>query len=66
MAKKTYETPVADMLRFDYREIVTSASNGGDDASHCTFGRNPGGCAPKSYGKCHEYYSDNPGNCQNG
>ena len=43
MAKKTYETPVADLLTFDYTAQVT-ANSGGGDASHCTGGRNPGGC----------------------
>ena len=65
MTKKAYSTPVADLLRFDYKENIIAASNGGDDASHCTFGRNPGGCAPKSYGKCKQYYTDSPGSCNN-
>ena len=65
MEKRTYKTPVADMLRFDYRETVTADSNS-YDASHCTFGRQPGGCAPKSYGSCREYYTSSPGGCQNG
>jgi len=64
MAKRTYQPPVADLLKFDYRETVV-ASNTGNDASHCTFGRNPGGCAPKSYGSCKKYYSDSPGSCNN-
>ncbi len=63
MEKKTYVTPIADLLRFDYRETVVAS--GGNDASHCTFNRQPGGCAPKSYGSCREYYNDNPANCDN-
>ena len=62
--KKAYKTPVADLLRFDYKDTVT-ASDEGDDASHCTFGRQPGGCAPGNYGQCKEYYSSNPGRCKN-
>ena len=64
MAKRTYETPVADMLVFDYAEQVR-ANSSGYDASHCTFGANPGGCAPSSYGQCREYYNNNPGSCDN-
>ncbi len=62
--KKKYETPVADLLKFDYRETVV-AKSGGYDASHCTFNRQPGGCAPKSYGNCREYYTSSPGGCDN-
>jgi hypothetical protein len=63
--KRKYETPVVDLLKFDYRETVV-ASGKGDDASHCTFNRQPGGCAPKSYGSCGNYYTSNPGKCKNG
>ncbi|MBR2660795.1 MAG: hypothetical protein K6F61_05770 [Clostridiales bacterium] len=63
MAKKTYETPVADLLTFDYTAQVT-ANSGGGDASHCTGGRNPGGCMGKGYGNCGGYTS-NPGGCNN-
>ena len=62
MEKKTYVTPVADLLKFDYRETVVAS---GDDASHCTFNANPGGCGPSNYGQCREYYNDNPGKCKN-
>ena len=64
MAKKEYKTPVADLLRFDYKETVV-ASPTGNDASHCTGGRNPGTCMPKSYGGCSQYYTSNPGKCKN-
>ena len=62
MEKKTYVAPVADLLRFDYKETVVAS---GVDASHCTFGSNPGKCAPSSYGQCSSYYNDNPGKCRN-
>ena len=62
--KKNYKTPVADKLNFDYQKTVV-ASEGGYDASHCTGGRNPGGCMPKSYGVCSEYFTSNPGDCNN-
>ncbi len=63
MAKKTYEAPVADLLVFDYKDMVT-ANSGGGDASHCTGGRNPGTCMSKGYGNCGSYTS-NPGKCNN-
>lgn len=58
--KKTYETPVADLLVFDYKDNVT-ASEGGYDASHCFYGRNQGQCAPKNKNKCD--VSSTPGTC---
>ena len=63
MAKKTYETPVADLLVFDYKDMVT-ANSGGGDASHCTGGRTPGKCMSKGYGNC-DGYTSNPGGCDN-
>ncbi len=63
MKKKTYVTPVADLLRFDYRETVVATS--GYDASHCTFNRQPGGCGPSNYGQCKKYFTDSPGECNN-
>lgn len=59
MAKKTYETPVADLLVFDYKNNVTAS--GGFDASHCFYGRNQGQCAPKNANKCGT--SSTPGSC---
>lgn len=61
MGKRIYVTPEVDKLVFDYRNTVT-ASGGGDDASHCNFGSNPGQCASKGYGNCGGW-NDNPGNC---
>lgn len=64
--KRKYESPTADLLRFDYREVVAAASSaGGDDASHCTFNANPGGCGPSNFGQCKEDYNFNPGRCKN-
>ena len=60
MKKRTYETPIADLLVFDYREQVTAAS-GGFDASHCFYNRNQGQCAPKNANKCD--VSSTPGTC---
>ena len=60
MKKRTYETPVADLLVFDYREQVT-AESGGYDASHCTEGRNQGQCAGRNKNKCD--VTANPGLC---
>ena len=61
MGKRIYVTPEVDKLVFDYRNTVT-ASGGGDDASHCNFGRNPGKCGSKGYGNC-DGWNDNPGSC---
>lgn len=58
--KKTYETPVADLLVFDYKDNVTAS--GGNDASHCVSGRNQGGCASMNKNKC-EGVTSNPGLC---
>lgn len=58
--KKTYETPVADLLVFDYKDNVTAS--GGNDASHCFYGSNQGQCAPKNKNKC-EGVTSNPGLC---
>lgn len=57
--KKTYETPVADLLVFDYKDNVTAS--GGYDASHCFYGRNQGQCASKNKNKCD--VSSTPGTC---
>lgn len=58
--KKTYETPVADLLKFDYKETVVAS--GGIDASHCFNGRNQGQCLGNNWQKCGG--TSNPGNCQ--
>lgn len=58
--KKTYETPVADLLKFDYKETVV-ASGGGEDASHCFNGRNQGQCLGNNWKQCGG--TANPGNC---
>ena len=68
MAKRIYVTPAVDMLVFDYRNVVTASGGDEDtgyDASHCTFGSNPGGCGPSNYGQCKDYFNDNPGRCKN-
>ena len=59
--KKTYETPVADLLVFDYKNNVVASETAGFDASHCFSGRNQGGCASKNKNKCNG--SSNPGLC---
>ena len=62
MAKRTYETPVADMLTFDYREQVRAGSGeSSNDASHCFFSRNQGQCAPMNKNKCD--VTSSPGTC---
>ena len=61
MKKRTYETPVADLLVFDYREQV-KADSGGIDASHCVSGRNQGQCSSKNQNKC-TGVTGNPGQC---
>ncbi len=58
--KKTYETPVADLLKFDYKDNVV-ASDAGVDASHCYAGRNQGGCLGNNWKKCGG--TANPGKC---
>lgn len=62
MAKKTYETPVAELLVFDYKENVAAASGGGVDASHCFYGNNQGQCLGNNWKKCGGGIS-NPGQC---
>ena len=66
MAKKTYETPVADLLVFDYRNTVVASlteeeEGDGFDASHCFNGRNQGQCLGNNWKKCGG--TANPGNC---
>ncbi len=57
--KKTYEAPVADLLKFDYKDNVVAS--GGHDASHCFEGRNQGQCASKNANKCD--VPRTPGSC---
>ena len=52
MEKRTYEAPVADLLRFDYRETVTASGTG----------RNVQ-CIGKSYGGGCDGYRTEPGPC---
>ncbi len=52
MAKKTYSTPIADLLKFDYKETVVAASGG----------KNPN-CIGKSFGKGCDGYRTAPGPC---
>jgi len=61
MTRKAYETPVADLLIFDYKDNVT-ASAGGVDASHCFSGRNQGQCLGNNWQKCGG--TAQPGNLQ--
>ena len=52
--KKTYKTPVADLLRFDYTESVVAASNAG---------ANPAQCGPQNWGHCKDKYLQKPAEC---
>ncbi len=64
MAKRTYKTPEADMLIFDYKENVVAASGELEqtgDASHCFNGRNQGQCLGNNWKKCGG--TGNPGKC---
>ena len=63
MAKKAYETPVADLLVFDYRNTVVASEteDSGNDASHCFNGRNQGQCLGNNWKKCGG--AANPGKC---
>ena len=60
MAKKYYVSPVADLLKFDYKENVV-ASPGGVDASHCVNGGNQKKCGGLNKNKCG--LSTSPGSC---
>lgn len=60
MEKKIYKAPIADKLEFDYKDTVT-ASDGGEDASHCFGGRNQGQCLASNWKKCGG--TKNPGKC---
>ena len=55
MAKKTYETPTADLLRFDYRNVVTASGNGGRNSS----------CLGKNHNSC-DGWRQAPGPCYDG
>ena len=63
MAKRTYETPVADMLIFDYKNNVVASGEQeeGIDASHCYNGANQGQCLGNNWKKCGG--TANPGQC---
>ena len=54
MEKRKYETPVADMLRFDYRETVVAYSGGGRNSS--CLGKNHNSCDGwrKAPGPCYD------------
>ena len=53
MAKKTYETPVADLLQFNYKNTVVASGGGA----------NPKQCGPQSWGQCKDQYLMKPNAC---
>ena len=68
MEKRTYKTPIADRMDFDYKDTVTASDpNSNWNPGHCTYGKNPGhSCdAPLNYGQCKDDYNRNPAHCDN-
>ena len=55
MKKRIYETPVADLLTFDYTTTVVAASG--------QSGANPAQCGPQNWGHCKEQYLLKPDEC---
>lgn len=52
MAKKAYESPVADLLTFNYKNTVVASG-----------GANPAQCGPQSWGQCKDQYLQKPNEC---